>query len=278
MLNFGHLTTWFLLLTKFIHKKRIILWGHGISVKRYIKEEKTPDFLLRTMISLSDGVWFYTEQEKKMWSRIFPNKQLTSLSNTISEVELIIEEQTLDKMLLKQKHGIQQEKILIFCARFNNADRRTDLLVKLIGLLDNKLFGFIIVGGGTLKPDFNGLSNVYDYGEVYDRNLKNELFNIADIYFQPAWVGLSIVEAMAYGKPIFTFKRSPSLLQCVEYSYIEHGKNGLIFDNIDSLISNLEILSTSEIDAMGNQARYYVKANLMSEKMVTSALSSLNNI
>lgn len=33
MLHFAHLTTWLLLLTKFIHRRQIILWGQGISVK-----------------------------------------------------------------------------------------------------------------------------------------------------------------------------------------------------------------------------------------------------
>ena len=40
MLHFAHISTWLLLLLKPFHKKKIIIWGHGISVKRYLQEEK----------------------------------------------------------------------------------------------------------------------------------------------------------------------------------------------------------------------------------------------
>src|SRR4051812_29560912 len=53
MLNFGHLSTWLILLMKPFIRQKIVLWGHGISVKRYVHEEKHPHILLRWMIALS---------------------------------------------------------------------------------------------------------------------------------------------------------------------------------------------------------------------------------
>lgn len=56
------------------HRKQIILWGHGISVKRYLAEEKKCNWLLRFMISMSDGVWLYTDKEvdfsTKVWAHL----------------------------------------------------------------------------------------------------------------------------------------------------------------------------------------------------------------
>jgi len=66
--------------------------------------------------------------------------------------------------------------------------------------------------------------------------MKQNLFAIADLYYQPGWVGLSIVEALGYGKPIITFKRSVDVLQCVEYYYLENTKNSLIFENVTELV------------------------------------------
>lgn len=279
MLHFGHLSTWLLLLTKKIHKKKIILWGQGISVKRYLKEEIRPSFLLKFMIYLSDGIWFYTDNELAQWKKIFPKKKMTSLNNTISDIKFILEHTSpLTKKELKVKHKIYQEKCLIFCARFTNPHRRVDLLVSIINSLDTDKFAFIIIGDGKFKPDFSNYKNVFDYGAVYDLELKNELFDIADIYFQPGWVGLSIVEAMAYGKPVFTFKRSEDILQCVEYHYIENGVNGYLFDSLNSFINTVNLISATEIKELGENAKNYVKEVHTMNNMVTSAVNLIKEI
>ena len=87
MLHFAHLTRWLLLLTKWIHRKKIILWGQGVSVKRYLKESKKPDWKLKWQIALADGVWIYEEPEAKQWQAIFPHKPIVALNNTLSGVE-----------------------------------------------------------------------------------------------------------------------------------------------------------------------------------------------
>lgn len=278
MLNFTHVTTWLLLLTKFLHRKKIILWGQGISVRRYIKEEKKPDWKLRWMISLADGIWLYMDKEKEQWQKIFPNKPIVALHNTLSGVDEMVKYQpTVSVEVLKEKYGIKQDVIFIFCARFT-ADRRVDLLLETIKRLDAKKYGFVVIGAGASKPNFTPYNNVYDFGAVYDTAVKRELFALSDIYFQPGWVGLSIVEAMAYGKPIFTFERSKDTLQCVEYSYIRHGENGMIFHDIDNCIKSVEEISADEIKRLGNNARKNVAEHLTIEQMVDNAMSVINNV
>lgn len=277
MLHFAHITTWILLLLNMIfHRKQIILWGHGISVKRYLAEEKKCNWLLRFMISMSDGVWLYTDKEVDLWKKEFPHKSIISLNNTISGIDKIVKYVSpLSRTDLQRKYGIKEEFIFLFCARFNSPYRRIDLLLNAINKLDNKKNAFIIIGDGNNKPDFSNYKNVYDIGETYDRNIKNDLFSLANVYFQPGWVGLSIVEAMAYGLPIFTFKRSENIKQCVEYSYIKNGFNGLIFNDVDDFIYKVNNISISEINKMGVNAKNYVRNNLSMQNMVESALSIL---
>lgn len=275
MLNFTHLTTWLLLITKFLHRKKIILWGHGISIKRYEKEKLRPSFLLKNMIRMADGVWLYTEVEAAIWRKRFPTKNIISLNNTISEVEKILDLPAADKLCLKRKYRILQEYIFIYCARFNEPARRTDILESIISKLDDTKFGFIIIGDGNLKPDFSNYRNVYDFGAVYNRQQKDELFGIADIYIQPGWVGLSIVEAMAYGKPIFTFKRTDRHLQCVEYAYIEDGDNGKIFSSECELISFIKTADGNKLLEMGHSAKCYVRNKLTMQAMSDNASGSL---
>ena len=277
MLHFGHLSSWMLLLTRIFHKKKIILWGQGISVKRYLEEQKRPDFLFRLMIGLADGVWLYTEEEQKHWKKIFPHKSIVALNNTISGVEEILATNyTADeRRVLKEKHGIRQEICFIYCARFDNPHRRFDLMIKTIEQLDAIRYGFIMIGEGVHKPDFTPYANVYDYGKVYDKRLKDELFTIADLYYQPGWIGLSVVEAMAYGKPILTFKRSENVLQCVEYSYIQDKQNGLLLNSLEELEQSLAVLVQRDLNQMGETSRRIVRNKLLMSNMTENALSIL---
>lgn len=278
MLHFAHLGTWLLLLTKWLHHRKIILWGQGISVRRYLKEEKKPDWKLKGMIALADGIWFYMDKEKEQWQKLFPHKPMVALHNTLTGVdEMVSFRPTMSVAELKEKYGIKQEVIFIFCARFT-ADRRVDLLLETIKRLDARKYGFVIIGSGASKPDFSIYNNVYDFGAVYDTTVKRELFALADVYFQPGWVGLSIVEAMAYGKPIFTFERSPETLQCVEYSYIRHGENGMIFPSMEDCIAQIEAIPLSEMRRMGMNARLYVRENLTIEQMVENAMKGIESV
>lgn len=278
MLHVGHISTWMLLLTKCLHRKKIILWGHGISVKRYAEEEKEVDWRLKLMIRLADMIWLYTKKEKDIWQSVFPQKKIVALNNTISGIENILQNPLLDKQDLKQKYGIKQRVIFIFCARFSSQYRRTDLLINLIEKLDPSEFAFIIIGDGKLKPNFSEYSNVYDFGSVYDDVLKDELFQAADIYFQPAWLGLSVVEAMAYGKPIFTFERDGNIKQGVEYNYIEDGITGYISKDIETLIEKINTISSDEIQAMSVNAKDYVAEQLSMQNMARNAIESLKSL
>lgn len=275
MLDFAHLSTWLLLFLKPFLRKKIILWGHGISVKRYVNEEKKPNILLKWMMALSDGTWFYTNTELAIWKTMLPDLNGYALNNTISGIEEILTVEEKDKAMLKEKYGIVQPRIIIYCARFNEKGRRVDLLLNLIEQLDPERFGCIVIGDGNLKPDFSGYAHVYDFGAVYNREVKDELFSIADVYFQPGWVGLSIVEAMAYCKPVFTFKRSKEVMQCVEYSYLQQGHNGVIFNDLASCLQALNELADEDIRRMGNNAREFVKRHLTMSMMIATASGSI---
>lgn len=280
MLHFAHITTWLLLLTKWLHRKKIILWGQGISVKRYLKETKKPDWKLKWQIALADGVWIYEEPEAKQWQHIFPNKPIIALNNTLTGAEEMCEWSVSsdERKRIRSKWAIIQDIVFIFCARFDNDYRRPDLLIETIERLDAEKYGFIIIGEGKNKPDFSKYKNVYDVGAVYDNKVKRELFAAADIYFQPGWVGLSIVEAMAYGKPVFTFRRSIKTLQCVEYCYIEDGVNGYIFNDMADCINRLIANPLNKFQEMGENAKELVKTKLTPQKMVERAYFLLQNV
>lgn len=278
MLHIGHLTTWLLLLTRWLHRRKIILWGQGISVRRYLKEEQQPDRWLRWMLAMADGAWIYMDREADHWRRLLPSKPIAALRNTLSGARAMTRYRpTVTTEALRAKYGISQETVLLFCARFT-ATRRADLLVQTIERLDAERYAFVIIGGGTPRPDFSAYDNVYDFGALYDENIKRELFALADVYYQPGWVGLSIVEAMASGLPVVTFRRTAETLQCVEYDYIEHLHNGIIVDTIEYLQLMLERLTKDDLRHMGDNGRRMVAEELTTEQMVERALQIVRRV
>ena len=269
-------SVWLLLFLMKISNTKTILWGHGISINSYIEEKEKLNPLRVVFHKLADHNWLYTEKEVEIWKKYINEKKLTSLNNTIY-IEEILNEPLLDKIELKKKHNIATEVNFIFSARFTTSHRRTDLLLELIKRLDGTKYGFIIIGDGELKPSFKSYNNVYDFGAVYDKKLKNELFQSADIYLQPGWIGLSCTEALAYGKMVLTFERSAQVKQCVEYAYLNH-ENSYKTKNIDDLISFIHSLDRQSIEQYGSNAREYAKNNLSMETMISNALDSLSRV
>ena len=280
MLHQGHITTWLLLMTKWLHRKKIVVWGQGISVKRYIKEEKKPSIWLRWQIALADGAWIYMEKEADMWRKRFPQKTIVALNNSVSNItEMLNYDSSRQVDTLKEKYNITEDVVFIFCARFGSPFRRVDLMEQLMHRLDKKKYGFIIIGDGKGKPDFSKYTNVHDFGAVYDNNVKRELFAISDAYLQPGWIGLSVVEAMAYKLPVCTFRRKGNEIRHgVEYGILKDGVNAMLFDSIEEAVNRIKNVTTEELEQMGNNAHDYIAQNHTPQKMAEQALKVLERI
>lgn len=270
------ISTWLLLLIGKLSSIKIILWGHGISNERYLKEEKKLLSIRILFHKLADHIWLYTEKEKEIWSKYIDKEKITALNNTI-DIKTILNLSKLDKESMKKKYQINTKLNLIYCARFT-ANRRIDLMLRLIQELEDQDIGFIIIGEGEYKPDFSSYKNVYDFGSIYDLKKKNELFCMSDLYFQPAWIGLSIVEAMAFGKPVLTLERSQDIMHGVEYSYLRHGINGFIGKDLDDVIFFIKNISKNELEELQGKTRIFAKRYLNIENMINNAEVSLKRL
>jgi hypothetical protein len=269
-------TNWFVLLLARFFKIKVILWGHGIDARFYDQQVLKMPFVRVCLYRLADGAWFYTEEEKKVWENILPRLKSVALMNTVhvNDRDVIFSDRRIQQ--LKENLGITTKINFIFCARFSRIDRRADLLINFISNLDSSKFGLIIIGDGIYKPSFKSYSNIYDFGSVYDTKSKSELFAVADVYLQPACIGLSVVEAMAYSKPIFTLKRSSDIMQGVEYSYIKHKFNGMLFDSIDELSYFVSLTDVSYYKKLGVNAREFYNHRLSIQNMVDNAVNGIN--
>jgi glycosyltransferase involved in cell wall biosynthesis len=272
------LSNYIILLFSKLFGYKTVLWGHGFKVKNYLRESENPPAIRKLSYNLASLVWFYTEKEMAIWKRFYPNLNAVSLNNTL-DLSKLEKRKGLSRREAREKHHIFPGIVLIFCARFipeNN--RRIDVLLEVIEKLQRSRFSFIIIGDGPSKPDFTKFSNVREFGAVYNDNLKGELFDAADLYIQPGHLGLSCVEALAYGKPVVTLKRSLKTQQCVEYAYIIDAFNGLVCTDADDMINRIGSLTTEQIKLISVNATNYYKENLTMDYMVCTAADSLSTL
>lgn len=266
-------SNWLIMAACRLTGRKTILWGQGISVRKYVAEAKKMPRLMRWFYRLASGAWFYTETEAELWKRLLPSLVCCGLGNTISGVEQILTFRAGADQLeaWKKKYRIATPRNLIFCARFSNPHRRSELLPVIMDRLDPREYGLIVIGDGPEKPDLSGKANVYDFGGLYDDAVKRELFSIAGIYLQPGWLGLSVVEAMAYGLPVLTLKRSAAVPQGVEYAYVEESGCGIAAETPEEMVQAILHTDPARWREMGEAARAYVETHLTMSHMVSAA-------
>jgi glycosyltransferase involved in cell wall biosynthesis len=248
--------------------RRTILWGQGIDVSHYLDYERAMPAIWRWMYRCCSGAWFYTSKEQALWARLLPGMASVALGNTLASPESVPVRLSKSKSAdLREKYGVTTPFNFLFCARID-VRRRMDLLLKAIEYFDPARFGFLIIGDGADKPDFSRYSNVHAFGAVYDPEMKDELFSLADVYFQPAWLGLSVVEALQHALPVLTFSRAEDRLQGVEFHYIAAADCGRVAEDFSELKRIMAETSLEEWRLMGERGARYIREELSMVQMV----------
>ena len=115
------------------------------------------------------------------------------------------------KMETRNKAGYGYERLFISVGSFTYR-KGYDIFLESLKRIQNKDIGFIIIGGGELKDNYNNYLNLNNIKNVHfiDFCNKDEVFNyykMSDVFFFPSrediW-GLVINEAMACGLPIIS--------------------------------------------------------------------------
>lgn len=273
----SYLSNWLLLLMSRLLDKHIVVWGHGLNYS----QNKPISIGYWLLYFLSKSAIFYTEKEMRFWRKKLSTKFMSFINNTVeintNKVDHFYNTKNVSEV--KRRHKITHEKIFISCYRFTNLDRKDEDLFELIKKCErtHRNVGFIIIGTGKLKPDFSGLTNVYDFGELYDSSQKLELFFISDFYLQLGWTGLSIVEAFAHKKPVITLKRSTNTKQSVEYFYLKNNYNSIILNSIHDFDKVTLITKEKSAILSNNSFNSYVD-NLNMNSMINNFKNHLNDI
>ena len=134
------------------------------------------------------------------------------------------------------------------CTRWNTPLKLGRLYPSIVRACQDAQFSF--VGEGAYKPEIESDHiRVTNYGALYGTE-KSRLFLQSSFFLHLGWTGLSILEAMGYGLPIITLRRSKKVKHSVEYDYLIDGFNAKILDNLEEVITWINTVNKDELEIL----------------------------
>jgi len=221
-----------------------VVWGHG-----YSKQERPTKLWLRKKVALmADAVLFYnrTTADRYINELNFPAERVFVAPNSIDQTP--IQEATRywqarphDLRTFQDEHQLAPDQTLLFVSRLH-PDNRLDLLVDALPQLiaDFPRLKAVIVGKGDDEQNrLLGLAQKNEVadrliftGAIYDETELARWFLSSAIFCYPANMGLSILHAFGYGKPIVTTGNLQS--HGPEIDAFQDGTNGLFYRDGDA--------------------------------------------
>lgn len=200
VINFLHLKDKLIIpLTYYCKIKKIpmIYWNHGIDLNK-------PNAFLKNLVyqyihNISNAIILYTPNEIKH-IKVKNRKKVfiaynTLYLNDINTNELITSRE------VKNKYGIKEKNVIIYISRILDY-KKLDVLLD--NFTENKDIAVVVVGKGISSSQLKKIDaskNYYYLGEKYGREV-DEIYNMGDIFSTPGHIGLAIIQAFFWGKPV----------------------------------------------------------------------------
>ena len=231
-----------------IKKIPVIYWGHGINLE-------TPNAFIKNSIfhfihNQSDAIILYSKEQEKYLS-IKNRKKVFIANNT-----LCLGNDNLNTLRsrndVKKLYGIQEKKIILYISRILPY-KGLDILLKLFR--DTEDLGLVIVGPGINQEQMkivNDTPNYYYLGEKYGKDV-DEIYNMGDIFSTPGHIGLALVQAMFWAKPVVLLNKR----HAPEIVYLHNGENGFIVNSENELKETVvKLINDNELyKKISNNAR-----------------------
>ncbi len=232
---------------------KFYLWAFGL-------------MLIRSLYyKIADITLNYTKQGKEIQESYgVKPENIFFMGNTPDVDELFQAKKELENEI-ESKHE-KKGPVLIHVGRLVKW-KYVDLLIKAIAHLkqDYPDISLIIIGKGPeeenlrkLAKELNVEENVKFVGAIYDYKEMGKWFRLADIYVLAGRGGLSINEAMAFGKPIIC-----TFADGTEKTLVREGKNGYIFKegDLNDLINKIKILldNPQKIQEFGKESERIIR-------------------
>ncbi len=164
--------------------------------------------------------------------------------------------------------------------------KKVDLLIKVFAKISKKYKDseLIIIGTGPEEQELKTLAqktgfenNIKFIGGVYDTILLGRYFMSSSIYVIAGMGGLSINEAMSFGKPVIC-----SVCDGTEKMLVKEGYNGMFFENgnEDSLFEKIDYLFSNYklIETMGENSEKTIKEKINIHTIINGYVKAFNYV
>ena len=229
-----------------------IYYGHGLDLGNLDKKWK--GFLQNCLHLFADRILLYSPNEiKHLWK--IHHKKIAIAYNTLflRGYEML---KNLDPNDLKHEYGITQDKVVLFCGRIQHR-KRLNLLIDIFITYSDKLktVALVIVGPNMSKwqqEQITNAHNIYYLGTIYDEHSLSKVFKLSDVFSIPGHIGLGLVEAFYWGKPVVTL----DVDHAPEIYYLRDSYNGFIvtdenkfYPTLTKLLFNKRLLQVMSSNA-----------------------------
>jgi glycosyltransferase involved in cell wall biosynthesis len=259
----------------------VVWWNHGWSPTSATARVK---IRLQLMRWLADVVLLYTDGEKAdLLARGFDPSRVFALNNGLDDGSIAAATAEWPAPRLRQflmERGLEDQRLLLFCGRLREQPS-TDLDVALRALArlveKSESYHLCVVGDGPagarlreLATSLGIAAHVTWLGKIYDERQLAPWFLAASCFVYPGSIGLSMVQALAYGLPVITHgnrrEHGPEIAALVDE------ETGLTFPrgDADALAARVERICTDPAlrTRMGNAARCMIAENYSMSGMV----------
>ena len=224
--------------------------------------------IIRRLIAGSCACIAYGESGRKYFSSLgVDDSRIFIAENTmdISEIDRNRESYA-DHFLTakKERLNVSGKKIILYVGALERR-KKIENLLRAFKLIRNDIppAGLLIVGDGSRREELErtaetlGLTDVLFLGRIIEE--VGLYFLMADLFVQPGWSSLALVEAMAYGTPVITVPFGGP-----EFEVVEENRTGMIVekDDISILAEAIKKLITDHSlrEEMGRAARREIQS------------------
>jgi glycosyltransferase involved in cell wall biosynthesis len=246
--------SWILLLASRILRKKIILWGHGISTR----DGRATVKLRKIMMQLAHANIVYSESGKERATReglqskklfvaynALDTERSKALKNKIGITEL---------ERFRRDNDLQGRRLVFFSGRLQDR-KKPGLLVQAMQEVSRAIPDSlaIIVGEGPMRKSLQTLikdlgldQHVRLLGAVFDEEIVARYLLCSNVAVMPSAAGLAIQHAFAYGVPIIVGDDMTS--HGPEISLVENGSTGYFFkdDDYEALSRLISLILSNE--------------------------------
>ena len=219
-----------------INRIKIVVWSHGINLQKKRQIVKNQFYYIRQR--LANALIIFSKDQLKY---IVANKKKIFIANNtlnfhdFTKVEL-------SKKALKQKYNLKEKNVILCVGRMNTNNRKPEHLIKLAQKLDSD-FHVLLIGPGVSEvyiDEIRKITTIEYLGVIYDQDIINEYYKMADVFIMPGAIGLAINQAFYFETPCIV----ENVGQGPEAYYLREGFNGYYYKpgDINELYAKLNVI------------------------------------